>query len=278
MSQSGATAIIIFRHGERMDAVDKNWMASNPDRPFDPPLTKRGELMASKAGAAIQSIIEQEGLPPVAKLLSSPLVRCIQTAIEAGKSLKFEGKVEPEPALSEIIWEEWYRSWGVPGTSGEWGGPPHCGLGVPVALEDLHPAALRPAGELYLSPAELQRQFGDAVAGSEEYQPSVPAASLKYCWGNVETKEDSRLRVGKFAESYSAQNEGKTVVMCSHGGPTSLLYQHLSNNHEGLETGYTAIFAFVKDGAGWKVLRTACTAHLGEVDAVELGLQYAQTK
>lgn len=259
-----------------MDAVNKEWMGSNRDRPFDPPLTERGAAMGFKAGEAIQDIIKKENLPPISRIFSSPLIRCVQTVAEVKKSVGFDGPINPEPALAEIIFEEWYRSWGVPGTTGQWGGPPNCGLGVPVAKEDLHPGCLRPAGELYLTPTELTEKLGDII--SQEYEPQLPSSAVTYCWGNVETPEQGRARVGRFAEHCAEKYPGETVVMCSHGGPTSMMYQALGKTTEELESGYTAIFAFTKEDGGWKTISKCSTAHLGDLNPADLGLLYAPSK
>jgi hypothetical protein len=92
------------RHGNRLDAADKQWHLTSP-APYDPPLTYGGWLQCRRLGARIASILrereaEDEAAYAVANndrssdtkqlrkrrryrviLHSSPFLRCIQTAI-----------------------------------------------------------------------------------------------------------------------------------------------------------------------------------------------------
>ena len=40
--------LFVIRHGERLDNVDYKWL-DTAERPYDPPLTKRGEKQACEA-------------------------------------------------------------------------------------------------------------------------------------------------------------------------------------------------------------------------------------
>ncbi|KAI1876694.1 uncharacterized protein JN550_000766 [Neoarthrinium moseri] len=104
--------VFVVRHGNRLDAADKQWHLTSPT-PYDPPLTYGGWLQCKGLGARIASILQEreeqdeaaravaaaaadgphhEGSPPRKKrrynviLHSSPFLRCIQTsvAISAG--------------------------------------------------------------------------------------------------------------------------------------------------------------------------------------------------
>ncbi|KAE8393449.1 hypothetical protein BDV23DRAFT_36538 [Aspergillus alliaceus] len=95
-------AIVIARHGARLDAADKNWHLTSPT-PYDPPLSYGGWLQSRALGARVidvlQSLdndslsgeIDAEKLPsfrlrPLKRkrriiIHSSPYLRCLQTSI-----------------------------------------------------------------------------------------------------------------------------------------------------------------------------------------------------
>eukprot|EP00959_Pyramimonas_sp_CCMP1952_P261333 5463632-Pyramimonas_sp.AAC.1 len=61
--------LIIMRHAERLDYVDKLWIKKN-GRPWDPPLTEKGKhrvklrVQSMQAGEAISAFLGKHGLPP----------------------------------------------------------------------------------------------------------------------------------------------------------------------------------------------------------------------
>ncbi|KAE8355645.1 hypothetical protein BDV28DRAFT_145970 [Aspergillus coremiiformis] len=94
-------AIVIARHGARLDAADKNWHLTSPT-PYDPPLSYGGWLQARALGARVLSVLQSldtdlpteevdgEKLPsfrprPPRKrriiIHTSPYLRCLQTSI-----------------------------------------------------------------------------------------------------------------------------------------------------------------------------------------------------
>ncbi|KAI1708617.1 histidine phosphatase superfamily (branch 1) domain-containing protein [Ditylenchus destructor] len=98
--------IWIVRHGERVDNVDPEWRYNAPGGAWDdPPLTKRGHQQAYEVGTHLvsQSLTFDH-------IISSPFVRCIQTAsglingmLNGPKSeLKVPG-IKVEPALCESL-------------------------------------------------------------------------------------------------------------------------------------------------------------------------------
>ncbi|KAL2015651.1 hypothetical protein VTK56DRAFT_5050 [Thermocarpiscus australiensis] len=97
--------LFVVRHGNRLDAADKQWHLSSPT-PYDPPLTYSGWQQAKSVGVKIASIIRervkedelaacQNGDPSAKRkrkryevvLHSSPFLRCIQTAIAISAGL-----------------------------------------------------------------------------------------------------------------------------------------------------------------------------------------------
>jgi len=113
--------VIVLRHGERTDYVDKAWVARSA-RPWDPPLTGKcgsssssaalrahahvrcsyvraqsgaalaedGKSMAKRAGSAIRAFCDEHSLPAPSILLSSPLLRCVETSAGAAEGMGFQ--------------------------------------------------------------------------------------------------------------------------------------------------------------------------------------------
>ncbi|KAM0248529.1 hypothetical protein ACHAQJ_009434 [Trichoderma viride] len=94
--------IFIVRHGNRLDAADKQWHLTSPT-PYDPPLTYGGFLQARQVGNQIGSILEQAkvdaevtkngaGLTGKRRrfrvvIHSSPFLRCVQTSVGISSGL-----------------------------------------------------------------------------------------------------------------------------------------------------------------------------------------------
>ncbi|KAE8154900.1 hypothetical protein BDV25DRAFT_147177 [Aspergillus avenaceus] len=96
-------AIVIARHGARLDAADKNWHLTSPT-PYDPPLSYGGWLQSRALGARVINVLQSldqdpatsdgDGVrlpsfrPPKRRcriiIHSSPYLRCLQTAIAIG--------------------------------------------------------------------------------------------------------------------------------------------------------------------------------------------------
>ncbi|KAI1496648.1 hypothetical protein F5X99DRAFT_61449 [Biscogniauxia marginata] len=105
--------IFVVRHGNRLDAADKQWHLSSPT-PYDPPLTYGGWLQSKAVGAQIASILrEQEALDSAhlgqrrryhVVLHSSPFLRCVQTsiAISAGLASNPSPLSDPAPSPADV--------------------------------------------------------------------------------------------------------------------------------------------------------------------------------
>ena len=189
--------------------------------------------MAVCAGAEIRDLCRAHGLPQPAAILSSPLLRCVQTCAGAAQGMGVSASVCVEPALCETICEDWYRSWGVPGADGTWGGPAGSDASpAPPGLHPpgLHPAALGKVSDLFLPPAALSDAA--CVPLDEAYRPFTPAASLDYAWGRYEaqhgTDASTGRRIGRFCADYARKNPGATFVVCTHGGPSAACFRFLT--------------------------------------------------
>mmetsp|Transcript_7096 Transcript_7096/g.14338 ORF Transcript_7096/g.14338 Transcript_7096/m.14338 type:complete len:314 (-) Transcript_7096:154-1095(-) len=264
--------LIIMRHAERRDYVDKLWLRKEIQggRPWDAPLTDKGKVMAVNAGNAIRSFLDTHGLPPVTRALTSPLVRCVETCALAANAAGYHGKMAVEPALAEYVCDEWYYSWAIPGANANWGGPCHCRVeNVRVPREKMHPAARKPVGSLYLTPEELNEPSISGSSGVDlDYVPVVSTSTMTRTVYDKESSSEasSRLEVLKISEDMFP---GETVLLCSHGGPVGEMYAHLVNstapetrvNPSTVRVGYTALFLLLKEEGKWRALVAGSDKH-----------------
>ena len=243
--------------------------------------------MGLRAGAAMRELCKEHSLPEPTVFLSSPLRRCVETAVAAAQGAGFEGKIAVEPALCESICEDWYRSWAVPGADGRWGGPAadsevaagRTSLAVQGEVEtaDLHPAALLPVGQLFLTVDELEAV---AAAGGgaidQSYSATLAVDGLKYCWKRYEAEcgvdANTGLRIGGFCAEFSRAHPSVTFVVCTHGGPSASCFEYLTGCELVQSVGYTAIHILIKDqestlagtSGRWRALVTGSTRHLND--------------
>jgi len=222
----------------------------------------------------------ENGLPPVSRALSSPFVRCVDTCSRAAIASGYPGKLCIEPAIAETVCDEWYYSWAIPGADANWAGPSHCRVGNrKVPLDKMHPAALRPVGTLFLNPEDLNAPEHCGPSGVDlNYVPVVAASDLTRSAYKQESKAEASQKLAVL-ECCEALYPGETVLLCSHGGPCSEMYEHLItstdqekslNERSGSKSptrarvgkvGYTALFLVVKVAGSWLALMKASTSH-----------------
>ncbi|KAI0230358.1 hypothetical protein L0F63_000946 [Massospora cicadina] len=106
-----SATFFIIRHGERQDHVDPTW-ALSAQKPDDPPLTESGRRQAYLIGQRLQSLLmEKADLSRSIPILTSPLLRCMQTAtaIVAGLGkLGTRAVVKPDFGLCEWLNEDYF--------------------------------------------------------------------------------------------------------------------------------------------------------------------------
>eukprot|EP01100_Stratorugosa_tubuloviscum_P004124 TRINITY_DN201_c0_g1_i1.p1 TRINITY_DN201_c0_g1~~TRINITY_DN201_c0_g1_i1.p1 ORF type:complete len:244 (-),score=106.49 TRINITY_DN201_c0_g1_i1:27-758(-) len=94
--------IWIIRHGERIDAVDSNWI-TNTNNPDDPPLTQRGILQAKETGEQLKNIL----IGKKVIVFTSPFTRTFQTAEQICEQLSVP--IFIEPGLCEFVNPKWFK-------------------------------------------------------------------------------------------------------------------------------------------------------------------------
>ena len=217
------TAVIVARHGERHDynciLAGTNWVAT-ATRPWDPPLSDHGHYQGRKLGLRIQQVLTQENLSPLTAVYSSPLLRCRQTAVAAA-STSSQSKVRVELGLVESLNEDWYRSWAMPNSNGEWGfQEKDHHKGIPIDVTTLKEPAKR-------SVLDLLQWKEHSISGMDEEYESQSRIPSSYSWGTFESAQHQRDRMQYVMECLAKKHPGETILLVSHGGPVTHLFEQL---------------------------------------------------
>lgn len=252
-SPSGRTIVIAARHGERQDyaslVAGENWVKTAV-RPWDPPLSDLGWKQGAALGECIKRYIQDLNLPTMTQIYSSPFQRCRETAVAANTAFANSPLVKVEYGLAESLSEPWYRSWSLPTSNGSWGyrEVDESGKIMHVNLDTLHWAALQPASSIIApSPAIMN--------GVDSTHKSYTKIQKVYCWGSFESNRDQRHRMKSVLQAVAKPNQ--TVVLISHGGPVTHLYEALTGNEWWVhgEAGYASfsIYEWTREGK-WEPL------------------------
>jgi|Transcript_11843 broad specificity phosphatase PhoE len=250
------TVVIVARHGERLDYSTRdeggNWIPTTTT-PWDPPLTEQGHKQGNALGETVSKLLQERGLAGVSAVYSSPFTRCRQTAVAAVNGLsanKSSIAVRLEQGLAESLNESWYRSWCVPGTNGSWGFRPKNADGTVVDfdLASIHPQAKLPVQSILL---ELEKD--QSISGMDSDYSSDHKIKQNYMWGTFESQQDQRTRMHDMIERLAKAHPGETIMLFSHGGPVTHLYEELTGNHWSAhgESSYACYSVYEKEGEGW---------------------------
>ena len=249
-------------------AAGKNWCQANPEQPWNPPLTEKGLDMAQELGAALKDkILPELRLPPIGAIYTSPFLRCRQTAagITRGMSsvgidvkdypdsnrnhaAEFEVKVRVELGLTESMNENWFRSWSLPGTDGTWGYMKE--IPINQFKDEMDPRARQPVETLLNWKDSISDTHGILDGRMDQDYQSRTSVGGEYSFAENPPKLESFLiqrdRMAKtmnilaesckhdrtsscIAPDEETDNE-MTIVLVSHGGPVTHLYESLTGN------------------------------------------------
>lgn len=258
------SVIIVVRHGERLDYAlrdsgSANWVAT-AKRPYDSPLTNHGEEQAATLGRHLASELKRLGYPSASTIYSSPLLRCRQTAAGVRLGLgqlstpstlaSSESDVNPtselpicvEIGLMESIDEDWYRSWSLPGSDGTWGY--RINRQSDYEPQSIHPMALQPIQSL-LHDWKMDEKI------DQSYESKSTLSKL-YCFypAVLETRDEQRSRMVHVANSVN--RAGRTILLVSHGGPVTHLYEEIMGEGHSFSTfgeaTYCSYSIYVRNG------------------------------
>lgn len=257
--------VVVARHGERLDYqmrdAGENWTAS-AERPWDPPLTSHGQKQAQLLGRHLHKVLLQMQAPKISKVYASPFLRCRQTAagvVRGRDSMRRSeaslGYYSVEPGLAESLNESWYRSWALPGADGTWGykvdGKPEYDPAT------LHPAASKPVQDLLSIPEDDPMR---------KDTPPHTNITIPYTFEprNLESRADQRHRMKETLDTLA--ETGSTIVLVSHGGPVTHLYEELTGNpwQRHGESSYCCYSIYQREEGQWTALRVNQAEYLNE--------------
>jgi broad specificity phosphatase PhoE len=251
-------AVVVVRHGERLDYVMKdrglNWIPSTT-RPWDPPLTDNGKAQAKALGTELPTMLSKLDLPPISNVYSSPFYRCRQTAAglcESSASLK----VKVELGLSESINQNWFRSWALEGTDGTWG----FGKSEIPDANDLEPKTLHPLSQ---QPVQPLLNWKDGPT-NEELEPkmdknyeSKSSITEKYSL-RPPIFENHKIQQRRMHETLNLliASDNNTIVLVSHGGPVTHLFESLTGKKWNVHgtSRYCCYSIYEKEEENWNPL------------------------
>jgi len=249
--------LILVRHAERLDYLEKLEWVNVAERPWDTPLSPKGHQQADAAGNAIQELLEKLGYGnKIHRMYSSPLLRCVETCRGIAKG-RYDSKVRVDNRLVEHICDYWYRSWAMQGVSDStWGLKLE---EIPdVTKVELRSEAKLPAVELLRSPEELSLMFGNIDL--EHQGTYFPAYTV------FEPESDSLAeRIGEFAKLCHKMHPEENVVLVSHGGPTNAMYRHLTGEKPS-RVGFSSISIVVEEKGKFIPKVTNYVDHLNQGD------------
>ena len=259
-------AVVIARHGERSDYVDREAFVKSTqfqERPWDPLLTETGRKQAGLMAARVQKELVERDFPPVTRVFASPFIRTVETAEEACKVLGID-TIHVENGMVEALCEEWFRSWAVPGADTTWGGPKHSRCGVPVATSDIDPRAMKGPSAWLLTPEELKARVSPLV--SLTYEPHI-CFQDNITWETPETMTgDTAARCAETVRGVARRYPNETVLFLSHSGPAQNMYAKLTEDPKIIPCDYTGVFMFKPKDAEHKEpyegLLKGCSEHI----------------
>mmetsp|Transcript_50051 Transcript_50051/g.121266 ORF Transcript_50051/g.121266 Transcript_50051/m.121266 type:complete len:759 (+) Transcript_50051:57-2333(+) len=158
-------------------------------------------------------------------------------------------KVKVEYGLSESLNESWYRSWSIAGTDGTWA---YRKKDLPnPELETLHPAAQSAVQPLLLDWKNKTNNNGqqrdtndmeidddnEGDASLQSYMDldheSITTIDVPYSYATktFESFKTQRRRMHDTMNTLAKHHPGETIILVSHGGPVTHLYESLTGNH-----------------------------------------------
>ncbi|KAF7851264.1 hypothetical protein BT93_L4267 [Corymbia citriodora subsp. variegata] len=242
--------IVVMRHGDRLDSVDRSWPATAPRR-WDPPLAEVGWARAREMARQLPS---QLGFP-IHRIVVSPFRRCVDTALGLIAGLSAPGED------SDVV------------TSGAGIDPSKVKVSIEYGLGELfNDVAIK-------YPPPSPADHADWGFNIPEIEALIPPDMLDRTvkpvfnelphWGETEPKGRDRYlhTIHSLADSYPSEN----LLLITHGEAVKVAV----STH--LEDG--ASFRIRMDYCGYAQLKRQVVQNGNELDAGEFELlgNYGQT-
>ncbi|EPY36695.1 hypothetical protein STCU_00453 [Strigomonas culicis] len=224
--------IVIVRHGERTDHMDRSFAKIFP-RPHDPPLTPSGIEMGVRLGAYLVAAYQVD--PTEVIVATSPLLRCVQTSDGVVRGLVGAGGAADAPPI--------YLELGL-------------AEGAYWLFHDMqkNPDVVAPTA--FHCPEPLFHSADYFKENTSKYVRTEKAFDLQadpehYIQENELHEKDLHGRVKRGAAALLADPffEGKTVVLTAHGETTVLWYNAITGNELSLSPAYTGFVYLLPSGA-----------------------------
>eukprot|EP00747_Dinoflagellata_sp_TGD_P179206 gnl/TRDRNA2_/TRDRNA2_29633_c0_seq1.p1 gnl/TRDRNA2_/TRDRNA2_29633_c0~~gnl/TRDRNA2_/TRDRNA2_29633_c0_seq1.p1 ORF type:complete len:281 (+),score=30.46 gnl/TRDRNA2_/TRDRNA2_29633_c0_seq1:67-909(+) len=233
-------ALLLARHGERLDYIDPSWLPANlRAKPWDPPLSEDGKRQAEALASGVAAWCDKLSLE-LAAVYSSPFIRAKQTAEPTAAKAGLQVKVEP--GLVEWVGEGFYTAWACPDSNGRWA-----------------------SGQQAPRP-ELNAALGQPIATLLGLEPPLDASEshLGCTWGRFEDATMMTERMAACADRLAALHPGRAILLVGHAGPVSAAAQYLSGAKDPQPwlADYASLFVLARRGGEWEMLAANDTQHL----------------
>jgi broad specificity phosphatase PhoE len=285
--------VIVVRHGERLDyymrdVEKKNWLIGQ-DRPWDPPLTEHGTKQAQTLGRHLSTqVLPELNIPPISAIYSSPFLRCRQTSQNIRQALLVhqqqqqqqqqllssdnEFLIRCEWGFSESLNDSWYRSWALPGSEGTWGY--RINRSNEYDIKTIHMSGKVSVQESVIKMTENYTTDDDHNSIDTLYESLGPITKPYNFYTHLtETAPEQRERMTKTLEAIIAtsslresttttgstsrpSSRERTLVVVSHGGPVTHLFESLMNKnwHVHGEATYCCYSIYKKCSNKWEAI------------------------
>ena len=266
--------LYVARHAERLDAPSSSraraasedgsvrggieWLKSEPERPWDPPITRHGRAQGWALGYAVASdVLQRHGKTPRQldlKIFTSPLLRCVETAVAAAEAMHIDA-VHVDDALMEVISRGWYSGWN--NRDG-------------VLREDAR--AFANASTLIPSAAELHGAVSTRIVATADHASGIRIHDMRISIARPETWTSLVRRTTSFIQRVALPallRERRPVLCVSHAGNCRAFVEWTRMGTVPMEcfgfANVTTIAPPARERRGrWRILRLANVEHLSE--------------
>ena len=231
--------IFVIRHGERIDYVDKDWINKvNHDRYRDPYLAEKGIKQSKETAIKLLGIFKNKQLSDDNLIIiSSPYIRCVQTASLFAKDLNYKSLIKIEPGICEVLKEY----------------PPHFLDNNDINKDDLCSNMIDIDNKTYNGPFMNKKDFKKTESEGQSI------------------KRSKRITKQIIDSYFKDKNKAKDMILLGHGASCYGMIEYLNNDY-GDYIGLSCISHFklkYNDNNNEYSIKTVCigdSSHLSNQD------------